>query len=348
MSATTPNLQSSGAARDLRRPRRKMHIPNEGDNNLYTQTWYPICFSSDVASGNVIGKQFLGGKVIVFRDENGVAVVMSGFCLHLGADLSNATVVDGQVRCPFHHWSYDNEGVCRSTGSGDPVPSRTRLFRFPTCEMYGLVWAFNGDEPLFQLKQLVPYEDDELLFSVQLDPRDWRIDPWIIRANTPDWQHLKFVHNMEFNWDRVTEAFEWFDFGCRVELDVQMRDWNMETFHYDMMIQGTNIWTDTGSFRDRWHFTLSALTVPAPGRSIHYFANAIHKGNGSDAEEREARQHLADLEEIFALIVSQDDVPLDNLHYAPGLLTKSDQALSRYLSYIKDYPRANPAADFIT
>ena len=323
-------------------------IPREGDNGLYTQTWFPICQSIDVGAGEIVGRAFLGGKVIVFRDADGQATVKSGVCLHLGADLSNGKLIDGKLRCPYHHWTYGMDGACVATGAGDPPPPRARLFNFPPCEMYGLIWAFNGEEPLFLLKQQIPYPEDEIILRVMQDPRDWRIDPWVIRANTPDWQHLKFVHNLDFDWSRVNEAFEWWDHGCHVKIDSRMRDRNMERYLWDMTIQGTNIWTDTGTYKDRWHFTMSALTIPEPGRAIHYSVNAVHRGDGSTEQERSALDHLAELEEIFEDIVSQDDIPLSNLHYAPRFLTKTDEALARYLRYVKAYPRANPAAELIS
>ncbi len=52
-------------------------MPKEGDNGLYTQSWYPICLSNEVGAGHVISREFLGGRVIVFRGENGIASGLS-------------------------------------------------------------------------------------------------------------------------------------------------------------------------------------------------------------------------------------------------------------------------------
>ena len=43
------------------------------------------------------------------------------------------------------------KAVVSPPGPGDPPPPAARLFRFPTAERYGLIWAFNGEQPLFEI-----------------------------------------------------------------------------------------------------------------------------------------------------------------------------------------------------
>ncbi len=72
-------------------PRRRFlgrPIPAEGANGLFTQSWFPLCLSSQVARGQVRGVDFLDGRVVIFRGENGRAQVLSAYCPHVGADLS--------------------------------------------------------------------------------------------------------------------------------------------------------------------------------------------------------------------------------------------------------------------
>ncbi|MEL7028859.1 MAG: Rieske (2Fe-2S) protein, partial [Pseudomonadota bacterium] len=122
-------------------------LPAEGEDGLFSQTWFPVCLSSQVETGQVRGEAFLDGRIIIFRGEDGVARVMSAYCPHLGADLSVGSVVGNHVRCAFHHWEYNGDGACTRTAIGDPAPERARLFKFPTQERYGIIWAFNGETP---------------------------------------------------------------------------------------------------------------------------------------------------------------------------------------------------------
>lgn len=126
-------------------------LPAEGDEGLFSQSWFPVCLSDQVKPGEIRAEPFLVGKVIVYRGEDGAARVMSAYCPHLGADLSIGCVIENRVRCAFHQWEYDTSGSCVQTGIGDMAPKAARLYKFPTQERYGIVWAFNGDEPLWDI-----------------------------------------------------------------------------------------------------------------------------------------------------------------------------------------------------
>ena len=72
-------------------------MPPQGTAGGYDQNWYPIALSRDVKAGEVHGTEFLNGKVIVVRDENGKAQVLSAYCRHLGADLSDADLAEADL-----------------------------------------------------------------------------------------------------------------------------------------------------------------------------------------------------------------------------------------------------------
>ena len=119
----------------------------EGDDGLFTQSWYPICRSSEVPPGEVIGRGFLDGQVAVFRGESSEVSAVSAYCPHIGAHLARGQVVGDELECAFHRWTFDAAGQCTRTGCGDRVPPRSSLFKYPTVERYGLVWIFNGEDP---------------------------------------------------------------------------------------------------------------------------------------------------------------------------------------------------------
>ena len=148
---------------------------------MFSQTWFPICLSEQLPCGAVVGTDFLSGRVVAFRGASGRAQVLSAYCIHLGADLSVGTVVDDTLECRFHHWRYGADGVCTTTGIGDPVPRQARVYYFPTVEKYGIVWAFNGDEPLFSLPDL-PYPEDCLVLRTVVMDQLQPTDPWVVTA----------------------------------------------------------------------------------------------------------------------------------------------------------------------
>src|SRR3546814_6076270 len=84
---------------------------------------------------------------------------LSPYCRHYGADLSDGDMENGcLIRCPLHHWKYDASGQCVETAGGERVPTDTTLFKFPTQEKWGLIWAFNGLDPDYDVPS---WEEDE-------------------------------------------------------------------------------------------------------------------------------------------------------------------------------------------
>src|SRR5689334_14254525 len=124
-------------------------IPAEGENGVFSESWFPICLSCEIPAGEIVGVDLLGGRVIAYRGATGIARVMSALYTHHGSDLSVGDVLGESVRCALHHWKYNADGICDSTKVGDPPPPTACLFAFPTFERYGIVFAYNGQRPRF-------------------------------------------------------------------------------------------------------------------------------------------------------------------------------------------------------
>jgi phenylpropionate dioxygenase-like ring-hydroxylating dioxygenase large terminal subunit len=114
----------------------------------HAQCWYPVALSEEVRE-RPLGVDFLGARVAVYRRASGAPVVLGARCPHMGADLSQGEVVGDELRCMFHHFRYGPDGRCAGVPSGEPPPRAARVASYPTAECWGLVWAFNGPQPLF-------------------------------------------------------------------------------------------------------------------------------------------------------------------------------------------------------
>ena len=172
-------------------------LPGEGEDGLYSQSWFPVCLTDELTDDAIVGREFLGGRVIAFRNEHGEACVTSAFCAHLGVDLQCGTLVDGLVRCPYHHFHYDGTGRAVKIGNGESPPPAARLFRYPTSERYGVVFAFNGAEPHFDVPEF-SLPDAEIAYHAFKTPMHFAVDPWVIISQTPDLNHTQFLHGPEF------------------------------------------------------------------------------------------------------------------------------------------------------
>lgn len=106
--------------------------------------WYVACTAGELGRERPLGRVILEEALVLFRDEAGHAVCLLDRCLHRNAMLSEGTLREGCLRCPYHGWTYDAQGRCVQVPCGSATP-RTALERFPTRELDGLVWVYMGD-----------------------------------------------------------------------------------------------------------------------------------------------------------------------------------------------------------
>jgi nitrite reductase/ring-hydroxylating ferredoxin subunit len=318
-------------------------LPKEGENGVFSQSWFPIALSSEVPAGTVIGREFLDGKVVIYRGATGTVQVLSAYCPHIGADLSVGTVVGDNVQCAFHHWQFNADGVCAKTGLGDAPPRNACLYNFPTVERYGIIWVFNGHEPLYELLDFKK-PDDELLISAEFT-EEFTCDPWIFASNTPDLQHIRVVHGVKFSIADVVEKLNWNEYGFRLQLDAEHQ--NGIPISWDLGIQGTSIYMQEGMVGDFWLGVFSGFSLPRPGRHRVFMAIAVERGDGSEAAEQLAAERMKFSRDLLNRTAFEDRDILNTIHHHPGALTRNDRALGRYFNFLRDYPRAHPSADFI-
>lgn len=320
-------------------------VTYEGEGGLFSQTWWPLCRSSDLSPGEVIGRNFLDGRVALFRDADGAAIVVSAYCPHNGADLSVGRVDGGQLVCAFHEWQFNAHGRCVKTGCGDPVTEGMRVFRYPTQERFGLIWAFNGEAPLFDLPDL-DYPDDELEFHTEIPIIDLAVDPWVFMCNTSDFNHIVSVHKVDLAEEDPADRIAYTDFGYDNHLRGTLRETG-EKIEYRLGIAGTNIYFQTGEAGGHWFAFLYPAGLHRPGTLRSYVIIATRKSNGTpedDARVKAALEYGMALEKI---VVSQDRDILNTIRFTRGMFTRSDKALGRFLEYLDKYPRAHPGGDFI-
>jgi phenylpropionate dioxygenase-like ring-hydroxylating dioxygenase large terminal subunit len=176
---------------------------------MYINFWYPIIRSEDLAHDRPEKVEVMGVNLVIFRDTEGKARVLSDTCVHRGGSLGGAwsagpaleRVINGCIVCPYHGWEYDGEGNCvniPSLGYGNDakIPPRAKVDAYPVQEKYGIVFAFLGD---------LPEEERPPLLNVEeFGQEGWRanqvlvleVDYYYERSveNALDPAHNEFVH----------------------------------------------------------------------------------------------------------------------------------------------------------
>jgi phthalate 4,5-dioxygenase len=120
---------------------------------LLRRYWQPIALldefdpALDPAMENrpVKAVRVLGQDLVLFRDARGAWGLLDRDCPHRGADLSFGRNEGDGLRCPFHGWKFDVNGVCLDTPAepaGSKLCERVRQRSYPVLERSGILFAW--------------------------------------------------------------------------------------------------------------------------------------------------------------------------------------------------------------
>jgi phenylpropionate dioxygenase-like ring-hydroxylating dioxygenase large terminal subunit len=316
-------------------------IAEQNRENGYFQCWYPMALSTEVAAGQVVSREFLNGRVIVFRGQNGEPAVMSAFCRHLGADLALGTVIGNEVRCVYHHWSYDQRGACVKIAAGDPPPAAARLFRFPTAERYGIIWAFNGTEPLYDVPDIGVPEDSLVLRAKEKEVLP--VEPYVPFSNALDLQHLRVIHELE-----VVKSPDSLDTrGYSIEYDIEFIMPMMGRGQQRIKMFGCNTIIITQQFMARTVHMGSFGRILPGGRTAMYNFMATPKSQGRPGEDQMVQSVLSAAESFGDRLQDEDRGVMHSVSFRRDCLSASDRFLAAYLQFAQNFPRSKVACDML-
>ena len=300
----------------------------------FHQSWFPVARAGELETGVVLGVDVLGTRVVAYRGATGKPVVQSAWCPHLGADLSIGELVNNQIRCAYHHWRFDEAGVCAHIPTGDKIPPGARIFTYPTAEAWGLVWAFNGEKPLFDVPRIPGIEEHELAFEARL--RGIRTVPhWVPTSNGVDFQHLRTLHNLKTG---APDAIEVLDHSI---------EYRIETASYMQhgLITGTNIFAQHLRRGGADSFMLFAGAPVDRQSTRSFFVVGVRRdGDDGDLRSQTVSAKLQGLRGFVEKLLAEDEPILNTMRFKQGVMVASDRHLSRYFKYVSEFPRYAPPA----
>jgi phenylpropionate dioxygenase-like ring-hydroxylating dioxygenase large terminal subunit len=298
---------------------------------VYHQGWYPLAMSGELKGGALMGRDFLGGRVILYRGAGGAPVVQSAFCPHLGADLSAGEIVDGQVRCAFHHWCFDAAGACTRIPTERKIPPGARIFTYPSAEAWGLVWAFTGPEPLFDLPYIPRAQESELVYRTR-SSGVVPYEPWVPVSNGIDFQHLRSLHGLSISEPDTIDVR-----GHHIEYT--LREENKQRHG---LITGTNTFSLYRNDNGHETFALFSGTPLGPGETLAYYVVGVRDTHPRTEEERQAvERHLDAIGALTARLLEEDEKVLSSCRFRKGVLVGADRHLARYFKYVREFPCAS-------
>ena len=160
--------------------------------------WFPILLSKELKNKPRATKIF-GIPIVCFRNQSGEARTLLDVCPHQATSLSLGQVVNGNIRCPLHHWDFDGEGRCVKAKllAEEEIPKKAQAVSFPTIEKEELIWVWPGERTKVEkhhsyLETLPQEEKIELIHSSSAtNPFNWLS----FMRNTYDPYHFYGLHH---------------------------------------------------------------------------------------------------------------------------------------------------------
>ena len=188
------------------------------DNPALLSSWYAVARSIEVGPAPSQVK-LLNRAIVLWRGPAGDIIGAPDRCPHREAPLSKGTVADGCLVCPYHGWTFGEEGrlvrVPSSTESV-PVPPRGHLATVEVAEKYGLVWVCLGT-PTAPIPT-IPEETNPAFRRINTEVDVWHASATRMVDNFLDITHFPFVHTGTFGRAQDTHV-------PKIELDMLDNDW---------------------------------------------------------------------------------------------------------------------------
>jgi phenylpropionate dioxygenase-like ring-hydroxylating dioxygenase large terminal subunit len=157
--------------------------------------WFVVADISEVTH-HPRAVRLLGQPCVLWRDASGAVVAAVDRCPHRDAPLSIGSVLDGDLVCAYHGWSFGGDGACRQIPSAGPdavVPPTARLELLPVRERYGLVWLSVG-RPSGEPPEIVQ-DGDPTFRRINAGSEVWQASVMRMADNFCDVAHFPYVHH---------------------------------------------------------------------------------------------------------------------------------------------------------
>ncbi|HVD89863.1 MAG TPA: aromatic ring-hydroxylating dioxygenase subunit alpha, partial [Jatrophihabitantaceae bacterium] len=115
-----------------------------GRENYPLNCWY-VAATSDEVDASLLARQLLDRRVVLFRQSTGEIAALDDRCAHRAVPLSMGSLVDDQVVCAYHGFTYASTGACVRVPSQTHVPYGARVRSYPVREQPPFVWVWLGN-----------------------------------------------------------------------------------------------------------------------------------------------------------------------------------------------------------
>lgn len=312
--------------------------------------WFCIGHSDELAVGEVRNIHYFERDMVLFRTESGRVGLSAPACPHLGAHLGHGGTVQGEsIRCPFHHWQYNTEGVITDIPYASRIPPKWEgkpcLKTYPVCEMNEVIWAWYHPEGAEPDHDVLPIKELEDAAWSERQRFEWTFNscPQEIAENGVDVAHFKFVHGME----AVPEGETHYEKHIRRSLVTGSRKVNDEAGNeYEIEANVAVVQNGAGQkwvhFSGFMNYVLQVLVTPVSTESVEVRFIYIHQPFARDSFEYQGMQGA--IESTNGQRGLEGDIPIwhNKFHLKNPVLCDGDGPIMRFRKYFAQFYVGGP------
>lgn len=312
--------------------------------------WFCIGHSDELAVGEVRNIHYFDRDMVLFRTATGRVGLSHPACPHLGAHLGHGGTVQGEsIRCPFHHWQYDTEGVITNIPYASRIPPKWEgkpcLKTYPVCEKNEVIWAWYHPEDEAPDHEVIELEEIHDPAWTARQRFQWTVNscPQEIAENGVDVAHFKFVHGME----AVPEGETTYDrhirrsrvSGSRTINDASGNEVRIETRVEVVQNGAGQKWVRFSGFMD---YVLQTLVTPVNDESVEVRFIYIHQPYPEDSFQHLGIQFAIDSTNGQGGV--EGDIPIwhHKFHLRTPILCDGDGPIMRFRKYFAQFYVGGP------
>ncbi len=164
--------------------------------NKVIEGWYWVLRSDKLKPKKAVAVNLMGRDLVVYRTDEGKPVILDAYCAHMGAHLAQGKVQGSSIRCMFHNWKYNSQGICEeipSLGGRCDVGASVKMW--PSEDRHGLIWIWTGDKPRYPLP-CPPELAGAKTRSILAHSFQKKCHPHVVLINAIDEHHFNSVHQL--------------------------------------------------------------------------------------------------------------------------------------------------------
>jgi phenylpropionate dioxygenase-like ring-hydroxylating dioxygenase large terminal subunit len=155
--------------------------------------WHVVAYAPDLQEGKPMAVRLLEEDIVLWRVGEKI-LAWRDLCVHRGTKLSLGKIENDTLICPYHGWTYNQEGRCIRFPAHpqQTPPEKARAKTYQAREQYNWIWVTLGD-PAFDIP-LFQQWDDATFHKIQCGPYSCKASGPRALENFLDVTHFPFVH----------------------------------------------------------------------------------------------------------------------------------------------------------